>query len=237
MDVLVSKIIETENNANLVFKERGKIYTFLNPVSYLDAVKHAELFVQFDGVFADGNMLVKAIKLFYNKDVAKREFDMSSMARLLFHYASANNKSVYIIASKQEEIEKAIWKIKNKYPNLRIVGYRSGFFKDSQEYDDAISEIINVVPDYLIVGMGIVKQEMFLLKIRNAGFDGIGFTCGAFISQTSNYAAGIDYFPGWAVRFNVRFLYRMLKEPHTRKRYFKAGLVFPYRFICNKYRR
>lgn len=234
-DIVVNKIILTESIADSVFIENGKIYTFLNPVSYLDAVKHKELFMQFDGIFADGALVVKAIKTFYHKSIEKREFDISSMARDLFSYAVENQKSIYIIASKQDEIEKAVGKIKNGYPNLKITGFKSGYFKDSQEECSAISKVISLSPDYLIVGMGAVKQEEFLLKAKNMGFNGIGFTCGGFMTQTANYAEGINYFPKWAIRFNVRFIYRLYKEPHTRKRYLKAAFFFPYRFILNKY--
>lgn len=234
-DVLVDMIISTDEFASTAFVKRGKIYTFLNPVSYLDALKHKELFSQFDGIFADGTLVVKMIKAFYHKMIEKREFDMSSMARLLFNYAVENDKSVYIIASKQDEIEKAVGKIKDEYPNLRIVGFRSGYFKNAQEESSVISQVISLSPDYLIVGMGAVKQEEFLLKAKKTGFEGIGFTCGGFITQTANYAEGIDYFPEWTVRYNVRFVYRLFKEPHTRTRYLKAAFLFPYKFLCNKY--
>lgn len=234
-DIIVNKILSSEDNADLVFEEQFKIYTFLNPVSYLDALKHKEVFLQFDGIFADGTLVVKMIKTFYHRRIEKREFDMSSMAKELFNYAIEKDKSIYIIASKQEEIEKAVGKIKNEYPNLRIIGFRSGYFKNTQEESSVISQVISFSPDYLIVGMGAVKQEEFLLKAKISGFEGIGFTCGGFITQTANYAEGIDYFPDWTVRFNVRFIYRLFKEPHTRKRYLKAAFLFPFRFILNKY--
>ena len=234
-DVLVDILISTDELASTAFVKKGKIYTFLNPVSYLDAVKHKELFSQFDGIFADGALVVKMINIFYHKMIEKKEFDMSSMARDLFNYAVDNDKSIYIIASKQDEIEKAVGKIKNEYPNLRIIGFRSGYFKDTQEECSAISKVISLSPDYLIVGMGAVKQEEFLLKAKKSGFEGIGFTCGGFITQTANYATGIDYFPDWTVRYNVRFIYRLFKEPHTRTRYLKAVFLFPYRFVLNKY--
>lgn len=234
-DILVDMLISTDKIASTSFVKRKRIYTFLNPVSYLDALKHKELFMQFDGIFADGTLVVKMIKTFYHRRIEKREFDMSSMAKELFNYAVEKAKSIYIIASKQEEIEKAVGKIKNEYPNLRIIGFRSGYFKNAQEESSVISQVISFSPDYLIVGMGAVKQEEFLLKAKNSGFEGIGFTCGGFITQTANYTEGIDYFPEWTVRFNVRFLYRLYKEPHTRKRYLKAAFLFPYRFILNKY--
>lgn len=80
--------------------------------------------------------------------------------------------------------------------------------------------------------MGILMQERFLLKVKEAGFKGIGFTCGGFIHQTAKNE--IDYYPEWVNRMNVRFVYRMYKEPHTRKRYLQAALVFPARFICER---
>ena len=94
MDIVVNKIINTENKINSVFIDKGKIYTFLNPVSYLDAVNNRDLFSQFDGIFADGSLVIRAIKLLYQKKVEKREFDMSSMARSLFNYAIDNEKTI-----------------------------------------------------------------------------------------------------------------------------------------------
>ena len=48
---LVIKIIqtETETGASLLEK-KGMVYSFLNPVSYLDALKHKKLFGQMDGL-------------------------------------------------------------------------------------------------------------------------------------------------------------------------------------------
>lgn len=235
MDVIANEIIATEDIANSVFYEKGRIFTFLNPVSYLDAVKYKDLFGQFDGIFADGSLVVKAIEILYHVRVKKREFDMSSMARSLFDYAMENDKSVYIIASKHDEVEKAIEKIKKNYPNLRLLGFRSGYFNDRYEYEATISKVIDISPDYLIVGMGVIKQEEFLLRIKKAGFKGVGFTCGAFITQTAKFAAEIDYFPRWAVKYNLRFMYRIYKEPHTRKRYLKACFLFPFKILYNKF--
>lgn len=86
--ILVSKIISTESfSVNQIFENRGKIYTYLNPVSYLTALDNKELFGKMDGIFADGGLLVKAIKLVYGKQVTRRSFDMTSMAPELFSYA------------------------------------------------------------------------------------------------------------------------------------------------------
>lgn len=230
---LVQKILYTETiPIKDVFTQNGKVYTFLNPVSYLTALDNKELFTRFDGIFADGSILVAAIRLFYNKAVTRRSFDMTSLAPELLAYAETNGKSIYIVASQQEQVERAVNIFKERYPKLTVAGYRNGYFASEKEKELEAQHIAEVSPDYLIVGMGALMQEQFLLKVKDAEFDGIGFTCGGFIHQTAKDE--IDYYPGWVDRMNLRFLYRMYKEKHTRKRYLQAALLFPARFIVER---
>lgn len=232
-DRLIAKIVESENMLDTLFEKQGAIYTFLNPVSYLDAQKNVDLFTSFDGVFSDGVLLANTIKNLYGVDVSRNSFDMTSIAPRLFEYAIKNNKSVYIVASKDNEVQKAISILNDNYPELRIVGYRNGYFKDGDDIDTAIKQINELAPDFLIVGMGIIKQESFLARAKNLGFQGIGFSCGGFIHQTSKNL--INYYPNWVDKHDFRFLYRMLKEPHTRRRYFRASFVFPIVSFKNKF--
>jgi exopolysaccharide biosynthesis WecB/TagA/CpsF family protein len=233
MSILVSKIISTEFfSVDQIFENKGKVYTYLNPVSYLTALENKKLFSQMDGIFADGGLLVKAIKLVYGKQVTRRSFDMTSMAPELFTYAAEHGKSVYIVASKQEQVEKAVEIFRERYPKVRFAGYRNGYFASEEEMNQEARHITELNPDFLIVGMGALMQEKFLLKVKGAGYQGIGFTCGGFIHQTSKNE--IDYYPAWVDKTNLRFVYRMWKEPHTRKRYLMAGLLFPARFIAER---
>ena len=231
--LLVNKILSTEKySVNQIFESKGKVYTFLNPVSYLTALDNKELFGQMDGIFADGGLLVKAIKMLYAKVVTRRSFDMTSMAPELFAYAVEHDKTIYIVASKQEQVEKAVEIFRERYPKVKFAGYRNGYFDSESEMDVEAKHITELNPDFLIVGMGAMMQEKFLLKVKNAGYQGVGFTCGGFIHQTSKNE--IDYYPAWVDKMNLRFVYRMWKEPHTRKRYMMAGLLFPARFIVEK---
>lgn len=233
MSILVEKIFSTEKTSmDDMFSNFGRIYTFLNPVSYLYALENKDLFAKFDGIFADGSILVAAIKLFYGHKVTRRSFDMTSLAPMLFKYAEEHQKSVYIVASQQEQVEKAVVIFKERYPRLIIAGYRNGYFPTEEEQQKEAGRIMEVKPDFLIVGMGIGMQEKFLLKAKEAGFKGIGFTCGGFVHQTAKDE--IEYYPAWIDKMNLRFLYRMYKEPHTRKRYLQAALLFPARFIYER---
>ena len=227
---LVKQIIETERKeSTTVWDNKGRIYTFLNPVSYLKARKHRDLFREFDGVFADGSLLVFAIRFFYGKRVTRKSFDTTSIASLVFSYAQKQNKTVYIVASRQDQVEKAVAKISRHYEGIRIVGYRSGYFNSENEQNQEAAHIAKLNPDILIVGMGIIIQEEFVLKTREKGYQGVSFTCGGYISQISDGL--INYYPKLINKTNTRFLYRMYEEPHTRKRYLKAGLVFPILFF------
>jgi exopolysaccharide biosynthesis WecB/TagA/CpsF family protein len=231
--LLVNKILSTEKySVNQIFELKGKVYTFLNPVSYLTALDNKELFGQMDGIFADGGLLVKAIKMLYAKVVTRRSFDMTSMAPELFAYVAKHGKAIYIVASKREQVEKAVEIFHERYPKVKFAGYRNGYFANEDEMEQEAKHITELNPDFLIVGMGALMQEKFLLKVKNAGYQGVGFTCGGFIHQTSKNE--IDYYPAWVDKTNLRFVYRMWKEPHTRKRYVMAGLLFPARFIAEK---
>lgn len=41
----------------------------------------------------------------------------------------------------------------------------------------------------------------------------------------------MHYYPNWVDKMNLRFVYRMYKEKHTRTRYLQAAFLFPVRFI------
>ena len=230
---LVQKILSTEAlSIDEVFTKKGRIYTFLNPVSYLSALDNKAMFTRFDGIFADGSILVAAIKTVYGRSVTRRSFDMTSLAPELLSYAETHNKSIYIVASRQEQVEKAVGIFMERYPKLSVVGYRNGYFASEAEMEKEAERIAALNPDFLIVGMGIVMQERFLLKVHENGYQGIGFTCGGFIHQTAKNEN--DYYPAWADKLNLRFVYRMYKEKHTRKRYLQAAFLFPARFICER---
>ena len=116
-----------------------------------------------------------------------------------------------------------------QYPKLSIAGFRNGYFSSDAEMNKEASHIVELNPDFLIVGMGALMQEKFLLKVKKMGYQGIGFTCGGFVHQTAMNR--MHYYPDWVDKMNLRFVYRMYKEKHTRTRYLQAAFLFPVRFI------
>lgn len=228
--VLVKKIIETNPCCMEMFENKGKIYTFLNPVSYLEALKNKDLYTGFDGILVDGKFLAVAIRLFYRQRVKRLSFDMTSLAPELFAYSEIHNKTIYIVAGKQDELDCTVATFAEHYPRLNFVGTRNGYFDDNQAVESEIQKIISINPDFVICGMGALKQELFLMRLKKTGYKGIAFTCGGFISQTSKQN-DIVYYPKFFDILDLRFVYRMIKEKHTRKRYLQAFFWFPICFM------
>lgn len=230
--VVIDRILASDNVTTGQMFVEGGIYTFLNPVSYLTASRHEGLFANFDGIMVDGAILAVTIRLLYGAKVKRRSFDMTSIATYLFQYCMSEKKTIYMIGATHEQIERSVEILQKQFPELQIAGYRNGFFSSENEIRETCAYVVRLNPDYVIVGMGTPLQEKFLLRLKDCGYEGIGFTCGGFISQLS--MKSIDYYPRWADKYNLRFLYRFYKEKHTRKRYLRAAILFPFCFIRDR---
>ncbi|MGB9832479.1 MAG: WecB/TagA/CpsF family glycosyltransferase, partial [Caldisericum exile] len=82
----------------------------------------------------------------------------------LLRLAEKKGYRVFFLGAKEEILQSAIKKIREKFPNLEIVGYHNGYFKDDNEIR---KEIINSKPDILLVGMGGIKQEKWIIKNKD----------------------------------------------------------------------
>ncbi|MBA7934708.1 WecB/TagA/CpsF family glycosyltransferase [Klebsiella sp. RHBSTW-00215] len=235
MKEIVNKIVNTSEKGivDILYSGRG-VYSFLNPVSYLIARDNYCVYKNLDGIFSDGSLLVKFINFFYSKSINRCSFDMTSCAPVVFNFSLKENKRVFLIGSESDLIKISYQKIIQSYPSINIVGYRDGFFTNDAEILSSVLKIIDLKTDIVIVGMGAPRQEKFLLKLKENGYDRLAFTCGGFIHQLA--LGDANYYPALVNRLNIRFLYRMLKEPHTRKRYIIAGLKFPLYFLLDKFR-
>ena len=85
----------------------------------------------------------------------------------------------------------------------RILGFRS-----FQEYE---AEVRRARPDIIICGMGAPRQEELLLKLKEVrAWKGLGFTCGGYLDQLQQ---GLHYYPAAVDKLDLRWLYRLVKEP------------------------
>lgn len=222
--------IITESAANYpdtTFSRRGAVYTCVNPFSYHMVRHQPELYEKMDGLYVDGMLMCKLINLLWNKNIPRLSFDMSGMAVDLFARLDKNEESIYFVGAKQEAIEATVQQIKSAYPGIHIKGYRNGYFLLPKHRQQEIENILGLNPDFCIVGMGSPIQEQFAIDLKRAGYCGIIFTCGGFLHQT---AAGINYYPAWVNRYNLRAFYRLYREKGLFKRLYNVLIEFPILF-------
>lgn len=194
----------------------GGMHTFINPYSYLALRRSPGAIGAIDNVLVDGQLMVTILKFLRVTNLKRVSFDMTSLAKSVFEAAQVSGQSIYFVGSTSEQIESAIENIKRVYPRLKIAGVRNGYFLGEADEDDEVLRITASGAEVVVVGMGAVKQELFLSKLKNSGWAGTGYTCGGFLHQT---ASGVKYYPDWMNKLNLRWLYRIYDEPKLIKRY------------------
>lgn len=145
--------------------------------------------------------------------------------------------SYYLLGSTEEVVEKMIKNLRDKYPNIRILGYYCppfGDMKDENQNVDICNRINTVKPDIVWVSFGCPKQERWIVenkgRIDTAVIIGIG---AAF-----EFASGkVRRAPILIRNLGLEWLYRVYKEPKRLwKRYFVEGPRFFVYVIKNKKR-
>jgi N-acetylglucosaminyldiphosphoundecaprenol N-acetyl-beta-D-mannosaminyltransferase len=180
---------------------------------------------------SDG-FLICFIARIFGKKIGRFSFDMTSLAPVVF--SEFSEKRFAFVGSTKSNVEIFTEFVNDRF-DITPCFISSGYFdRDSIEI---CKKIIDSDANVVVVGLGTPLQEEFLLELISAGYQGAAFTCGGFITQTAS--AGGDYYPKIFNKFNLRFLYRMIKEPHTVKRYLfqypKGAVLFAYDLLRGKH--
>jgi UDP-N-acetyl-D-mannosaminouronate:lipid I N-acetyl-D-mannosaminouronosyltransferase len=121
-----------------------------------------------------------------------------------------NEKTFYLVGAKPEVIAATEKKLREEFPNIRIVGCRDGYIRSEQDKMLLIDDISLKRPDVVFVAMGSPKQELLMEEMQrrhpNAIYQGLG---GSFDVYTGN----VERAPKWWVDHNMEFAYRLIKQP------------------------
>jgi N-acetylglucosaminyldiphosphoundecaprenol N-acetyl-beta-D-mannosaminyltransferase len=195
----------------------ARMVTFLNPYSLLKIFESKIDLDKFDKICIDGVALKIFLELVYRGSKIQRlSFDFTSVAHLVFERAATENQRGFILGSDQNSNDEFLAKITDMFPGIRVEG-RSGYFASDEELSNYLASLSKSDYDFIVVGMGAVKQESVAGVLDESGFQGRIYTCGGFIHQTA--MSGGEYYPAWIDNYNLRFAYRMFKEPSTVRRY------------------
>jgi len=131
---------------------------------------------------------------------------------------------VFYLGSKPEVAKRGAYILQEKFPGLQIAT-SCGYFDanpDSQGNRVVLGKIDTYQPHILMVGMGMPRQEHWVLENLEYIHANIIFTCGALL----DYVAGIiPTPPRWLGRWGLEWFYRLLTEP---RRLWKRYLVEPW---------
>ena len=223
----IDKLIQKKNCSYVVTPNVDHIVRLEKDEELQKVYKNASL------ILTDGKPLIWISKWY--KTPIKEKISGSDLFPRVCQLAANKNYTMYLLGAAEGVADTAARNLMKKYPGLNIVGTYSppfGFEKNEQEMNKIKTQIQDVHPDILIVGLGCPKQEKFMYyHCKELGVP-ISFGLGASIDFE---AGNIKRAPKWMSNHGLEWLYRFSKEP---KRLFKRYFVDDLKIIsvARKYR-
>jgi N-acetylglucosaminyldiphosphoundecaprenol N-acetyl-beta-D-mannosaminyltransferase len=185
-----------------------------NPIMIMAALDNpafANIMNRADLIVPDGAGVVWAAK-YAGSPVAERVTGFDLMHRLL-EQGEKRRWRAYLLGTSQEIIEAAAEKLQLQYPQVKIVGYRNGFFGPD---DDAeiVNEIRELEPHLLFVARGMEKEAWNIQFKQELGVPFIMGVGGSFDVVSGKLKRA----PMMFQRLRLEWLYRLLQEPTRYKR-------------------
>ncbi|HKJ33505.1 MAG TPA: WecB/TagA/CpsF family glycosyltransferase [Balneolales bacterium] len=170
----------------------------------LNCINHADL------VLADGSGLKIAGKLFGYP--IKENLNGTDFIPHVLEQADKNGWSVYLLGATDDVVMGCSQNIKNKYPRLKIAGFRNGYFQMEEEHQ-IVNEINQYRPDILLVALGSPKQEEWIAHHRRSLNTRVCLGVGGlfdFLSGKHKRA------PLWMRQLGIEWAFRFVQSPQKK---------------------
>jgi N-acetylglucosaminyldiphosphoundecaprenol N-acetyl-beta-D-mannosaminyltransferase len=189
-----------------------------------DDPRMREFFAKADFVHLDGMALVWLGRVFGLPFARKDRTTYVDFMPAIMERAARDGWRISYLGSKPEVAEKGAEMLRQRYPGLQIQ-VQSGYFDPSRSSPENHSVLENIrayQPNVLLVGMGMPRQEMWLLENLEGINANAVYCCGAMM----DYLTGnIPTPPRWMGQIGFEWLYRLLSEPN---RLWRRYLVEPW---------
>lgn len=195
-------------------------------ISAKENPKIAEMYSRATMAAIDGMPIVKMAR--------RRGFECERCAApdimgLVFEESIKRGKTHYFYGGKDDDVLKKLRaNIERDYPGIKIAGMYSPPFRPLTDEEDkrVCDEINSVRPDFLWVGTGAPKQEMWMMEHQNRIHGCVMLGVGAGF----NFFAGtLSKAPGWMEKYSLEWSYRLIREPKRLwRRYVLGGFKFMY---------
>ncbi|MFF2877748.1 WecB/TagA/CpsF family glycosyltransferase [Gottfriedia sp. NPDC057991] len=178
---------------------------------------------------ADGQSVVWAAKIL-NKPLPERVTGIDLFENLV-KISSLKEYKLFFFGASEDVVKRVVNIYKEKYPEINIVGYRSGYFTEAEE-KKIVNDIKKVEPDILFVAFSSPKKEYWINKYL---YDlNVPFVMG--VGGSFDVIAGLTTrAPKWMQQAGLEWFHRFIQEPKRMfKRYIVGNLKFCYLVLLEK---
>lgn len=169
----------------------------------------AQLFERADLISADGQPMVVASRFFCKKALPER-VATTDLFDFVAERAQRLDLSFYLLGGDADVNYAAAEAVRKKYPNLRILGSSHGYL-DPLRTEALIDEIARSAPDILWIGMGVPREQAFVLRwIDRLGAVGVIKTSGGLFDFVSRR---VPRAPAWMQAAGFEWAWRLSREP------------------------
>jgi len=192
---------------NFLSEQKNHMIFTPNPEMVMKArenVEFANILNSGDLVVPDGIGIVIASKFIGSK--LKERVAGCDLIQKLFETAD-NEITVYLLGAKDGVCKIAKENIEAKYKNIKVIGFHHGYFSEN---DEIIDEIKQLMPDVLLVGLGMVRQEKWIFD----NLDNLPVKISAGVGGSIDVFAGtVKRAPVIFQKIGLEWLYRLIKQP------------------------
>lgn len=186
------------------------LVSFVNPASVAmarkDALYRSDL-GRCDVVLCDGIGMVVATRSLRGVAVPRMSFDTTSLAVPVMKWAAETGVRVALVGGREGVAKRAARVMVDATPGLVVACCASGYGLD---IPGLASELTREGIGLVLIGAGAPLQERLGVMLLDHGVSARMFTCGGYFDQLSG---GLSYYPGWVDALNLRWIYRLMKEP------------------------
>jgi len=226
VEIAKSYINNDENKSRAIYTPNAEIVQACiedKTGSFFEMINSADL------IIPDGSGVVSASKIL--KTPLKQKVGGTDLAcNYIIPYLDEIGGTLFLLGSKEENVEKAAANLNEKYKNLKVF-YNHGFFiKENEENDAVIEKINSVKPDVVFVCLGALglKQEKWIFQNK----DRVNAKLMLGLGGTIDIIAGVKkYAPKIFIKLNLEWFYYLIKHPSRIGRYmmlpkFAIGTMF-----------
>lgn len=143
--------------------------------------------------------------------------------------AEDKNYKIYLFGAKEEVVVRVKDIFEKKYPNIKIVGYRNGYFTEKDE-PQIVKDMAMSGADMMFVAFSSPKKEFWVNKYLEQL--NIPFVMG--VGGSFDIVAGItERAPEWMQKHGLEWFYRFIQEP---RRMWKRYIIGNAKFVILTYK-